>query len=344
MQQIVERAQGVSGEKKMYSLAIFVLLIVFLYNDILVPIEMKILEKPAGDASAMSLTESALPTIYTKQPENIYKGVLQSKKGDVYRVTLEARGGNNPQLEVFVHSSIFYETAKVGEIEIESIDNNEHKEIVFSTPGSFDSILIRLKEGEKDETKWDNRFAFIDSLSVARLDIDQGGIASLSPTVTGVQGVSSARLEDMGMDMLYTFSIRGDVTDYQSIFEATNSMIFDSKKKSVAAAKRNGEYFMYKLDMVYPIKRLVIRATQKGSDENEIHLQYSFDKSLWQSIEYSQKHSGSQKFFLSLNREVPREKTVYIKAFYEGEDKKSGTFALEELEVNALVTDYERKL
>lgn len=342
MQFTVENVPRDKREVGKYFLTGFILLIVFVYNNTFVPTETKRLEKSNGGTDVVQSKESIPPTVYTKRPESIYKGVLQSKKGDVYRVSFDVRGGNTPQLEVFVRSSIFYETFKVGEVEVESADKAERKEVVFVTPGNFDSIGIRLKKDEGDETRWDSKFAFVSSLSVSRLSITSEGITSLSPTIIGIQGMPFARLEDMGADMLYTFSTRGDITDYQSVFETTDSAAFDGKKKAVVAAKRNGEYFIYKLDMVHPIKKLLIRSIQKGSDENEIRMQYSFDKSSWHTIEYTQNKAESQKFLLSLERNIPKESVVFVKVFYEGEDKKTGTFALEELEVNALVENEEK--
>lgn len=340
MRRIIGGVNRVFKSKNQYFSVTLLLLVAFLYNDILVPRETKRLEKTPENAGIIQSAEPVVPTLYMKRPESIYTGVLQSRKGDVYRVVLDVRGGNNPQLEIFVASSVFHETLKIGEVEeIESIDENEHKEIVFVALGSFDSIIIRLKESERDETKWDSKFAFIDALSITRLDISPEKIASIAPTVTGVQGMPFAKLEDLGTSMLYTFSTRSDITDYQSVFEATDSAAFDGKKEAVAAAKREGEYFMYKFDVVYPLKKLFIRAVQRGFDKDEIRMQYSFDKSSWKTIEYTQANGSSQKFLLSLEEMVPREREVYVKVFYEGENKKTGTFALEKLEVNALVVD-----
>lgn len=339
MNQIVGRASHILASGNRYFSIATILSVAFLYNYILVPLETKRLEEVPKDIGVMQSAEPVSPTLYMKRPESVYRGVLQSRRGDVYRVVFDVRGGNNPQLEVSLFSSVFHETVKIGEVEAESSDENERKEIVFTTSGSFDSIIIRLKEGERDETKWDNKFAFIENLSITRLDISPEKMTSLAPVVIGVQGMPFAKLEDLGSEMLYTFSTRSDITDYQGIFEATESAAFDGKKKAVVAAKRKGEYFMYKLDAVHPFKKLLIRAIQKGSDKDEIRLQYSFDKSSWQTVEYTQEDGGSQKFLLFIEQEVPKEKVVYVKVFYEGEDKKTGTFGLEELEVNALVVN-----
>lgn len=337
MRQSIEKIQLTLKKNGRYVGVLLILIGTFLYNDALTPLSKKIMERASDTSQTIPSVAMISPTIHTKQPEKIYEHVMQSKKGDVYRVAFGARGGDNPQVEIFIHSSVFYETIKVGETDVESVDVNEYKEVVFTTPGSFDSIIIKLKEGTRDEGKWSNQFVFTDSFSVSRLDIVPEEISSLAPTIIGIQGLRYARLEDIGRDMLYTFATRSEATDYQDVFEATNSTEFDSKKKSVIAAKRKGEYFMYKFDMMYPITKLVIRATQEGFDEDEIRLQYSFDKSSWRTIEYSQKRSEPQRFLLSLKREIPKEKTVYVKVFYEGEDKKSGTFALKTLSVSALV-------
>lgn len=341
MQKINECVQKIFNEKKKYLSTIFVLLTAFFYNNIIVPTEIKRVDGKSKNGSAVD--SPGPPTVFGKQPENIYEGVMQSSKGDVYRVAFEARGGNSPQLEIFIHSSNFYETTKVGEVDIESTNETEWKELIFTTPGKYDSIIIRLKESEKDEIKWDNKFVFVDSLSVSRLDINSNDISLLSPTIIDVQGMPFSRLEDMGVERLYTFSIRNDRTDYENIFEATNSVMFDKKKKAVVAAKKNGEYFIYKFDTQYPIKKLSMKALQKGSDEDEIHLQYSFNGTSWKTIEYSQDAGRSQEFFLSIDREIPETKFFFVKASYEGKDKNSGTFALEELEINALVIDNERR-
>lgn len=324
-------------ERYRYVWVVFFLMVTVSYNNTATFVKK---ETPRAAQENGSFTEpraAVIPTLYTKQPESLYGGIMQSQKGDVFRVAFEARGGNNPELELLVHSSLFYESVKVGEVEVESTEENEYKEVVFVAPGSYDSIIIRLKGSEHDETSWNSRFAFIEAFSLTKLDIDPGKIAQLSPTVIGFRGLPQSRLEDFGSEMLYTFSTSGDVTDYQSVFDASQSTYFDGKKKAVVAAKRKSEYFVYKLDMMHLLKKLIIKAEQHGSDEDEIHLQYSFDGSSWETIQYVQKAGGSQQFFLSLDFEVPQEKLVFIKVSYEGEDKKTGTFALEELKVNALV-------
>lgn len=323
-------------EKHRYIWAMLFLVCTILYNSATLPVK-KDAQKTTGENNSFAKSQTmAVPTLYTKQPESVYEGVMQSRKGDVFRVAFEARGGNNPELELFVRSSLFYESVKVGEVIVESTEDNEYEEVVFVTHGDYDSIVIRLKGSESDRENWDNRFVFIDSLSITKLDIDPEKIAQLSPTAIGFRGIPQSRVEDLGSETLYTFALARDIVDYQSVFDASASTYFDGKKKAVVAAKKNTEYFTYKFDVAHPIKRLIIRAEQHGSDENEIRLQYSFDGSLWKTVEYSQKPGKSQRFFLSLDFAVPREKQVFVRISYEGEDKKTGTFALAELRLNAL--------
>jgi hypothetical protein len=161
----------------------------------------------------------------------------------------------------------------------------------------------------------------------------------MSRRATGKNGrgiLDQARLEDTGKGYMYFFELQNEEVDYVNLYDASSGIVFDQKKRMVSGKQKNGGFFSYKFDTIYPFDRFVLNATQKGDDEKEIKLEYSFDNTLWKEVSFTQDKGSSQRFSLILpgNRV---EHVVYVRVGYNGEEKKSGFFALEALSVNASV-------
>lgn len=145
-----------------------------------------------------------------------------------------------------------------------------------------------------------------------------------------------ARLEDLGKIFSYSFSFQEKNVDFINLFAASQDVQFDSKSKLVKGKRKTGEFFVYKFDTLYPFEQFALKAEQNGDVANEIRLEYSFDNAFWQTIEFTQKKGGSQKFFFSIPGNN-KNSVIYVRVSYNGEEKKTGSFALKSLSVNAAV-------
>lgn len=157
--------------------------------------------------------------------------------------------------------------------------------------------------------------------------------------ISGRSILDRARLEDLGQERSYSFMLHHEGVDYTNLYDASSSIVFDQKKNLILGSQKNGEFFSYKFDTIYPFDQFVLHAVQKGNDEREIKLEYSFDNAFWKEVNFNQEKGGPQRFFLSFpGNEVDH--TVFVRASYNGEDMKSGFFALDELSVNASIPKY----
>lgn len=164
-------------------------------------------------------------------------------------------------------------------------------------------------------------------------------IGSLTRIGKDVAFPEYAKLEDLGNEFVYSYDFQGNKTDYLNIFSASAGIDFDQEKRLVVGKQKNGAFFEYKFDTVYAFDKLVLEAIQHGNDEKEIKLEYSFDDTFWQEIPFVQEGGGSQKFLLELRGDGGHRK-LYVRVSYNGIEKKSGFFALNELSVHASVPKY----
>lgn len=152
----------------------------------------------------------------------------------------------------------------------------------------------------------------------------------------GTTFLDGAKLEDLGKNLLYSFSLQGTSVDYANIFSAKGNIRYDSKKHLVIGDQKNREYLIYRFDFPRPFDQFVLEATQEGNDEKEIKLEYSFDDAFWREIVFTQDAGDAQRFLLTLDGDG-KSRTVYVRASYAGAEKKSGFFALKILNVNASI-------
>lgn len=145
-----------------------------------------------------------------------------------------------------------------------------------------------------------------------------------------------AKLEDLGKNLSYSFSLQGTPLDFTNIFDARGSITYDAKKHLVTGGQKNREYFIYKFDLPYPFDRFVLEAMEESNDEKEIKLEYSFDNAFWREIAFTQEKGDPQKFLLTLLGDG-KSRTVYVRVSYNGAEKKSGFFALKTLNVTASI-------
>lgn len=146
--------------------------------------------------------------------------------------------------------------------------------------------------------------------------------------------LDGAKLEDLGKNLVYSFSLQGAPVDFLNIYEASSGISYDERRRLVTGSQKNRQYFVYKFDMPYFFDRFVLEAVQEGNDEREIKLEYSLDNAFWREISFTQETGEPQKFILTLERSE-KSRIVYVRASYNGAEKKSGFFALKALDVKA---------
>ncbi|OGI22346.1 MAG: hypothetical protein A2808_01120 [Candidatus Moranbacteria bacterium RIFCSPHIGHO2_01_FULL_55_24] len=311
-----------------YIFIFFVFLLVLFNHYFIIPSETEEVKSEKG-------IPSEIPFLDNKDTEKAYKNILQSKQGDVFRVGFFVKADHDQVLEVFLESAL-NEKLKVGEIAVSDSGEWEYKELVFVTPDRYDSLAISLKQGELISRKWDNKVVYLESFLITRIDIDKSRIATLSPTISDVSGIERARLEDIGGAYLYTYSYQNKEIDYQNLFDSSGTVHFDDDDRIVVGEGKRSEFFTYKFDTFYPFEKFVFQAVQDGKSSKELHLEYSFDNSFWREISYAQEKGDHQEFFLTIHGNQ-KEKTVYIRTTYDGDEKKKKTFGLAEFSVMATI-------
>lgn len=169
------------------------------------------------------------------------------------------------------------------------------------------------------------------------LSSDERSIAALVYGRYAFMGKGSillgARVEDLGEDMLYSYTPSGTENDFFDLFDAEGNVKFDAKKKIIVGERKQNSSFTYRFFTVYPFEKFILAAKQAGDGEG-IKMEYSFDNEFWSEIP-SQKAGGeSKKFSLSVSGNGTQD-TLYLKASYAGAGKKSGSFGLEQLTARA---------
>lgn len=357
-------------KNKRYFYIAGVFLLVLYYHYSIIPGE----KKKAGDEIQEKSVILEHPTLDVENPEKIYEDVFQAQRGDFFRMGMVVKTQHKQKIEVFLQSHL-NDRMSIGQLDIDPSSGGKYVEIIFPTIGNYQDIILRLKNDtvEKNDV-WNDWAAYIRYFSVKRIDVGyQWEAKQLAPTVFGLsergdnfvssmqqkQNISAtknslvsfgplqildngstildyARLEDFGGNIFYSFALQNKEIDYTNIFSASESIRFDFKKRVVVGDERRKEFYVYKFDTAYPFEKFVLQALQRGVTPGEIRLEYSFDNEFWHEVSFTQKEKESQKFFLSLPGNG-KDKVVYLRVSYNGKESKSGTFAIQELSVNASI-------
>lgn len=153
-------------------------------------------------------------------------------------------------------------------------------------------------------------------------------------SVNGVAMLSGAKVEDFGGEALYTYFFEGGVNDLFDVFATEGKVKFDAKKEIVIGEQKQRTSFTYRFFTVYPFEKFILSARQSGDSEKEVKLEYSFDNVFWREVPATQVSNEPQIFSLVLSG-TGKQDTVYVRANYSGEDKKTGSFGLDQLSVRA---------
>ena len=152
--------------------------------------------------------------------------------------------------------------------------------------------------------------------------------------VKGGAMLSGAKVEDFGGEILYSYSLSGEENDFFDLFDTDGSVKFDAKRKTVVGEQKQRTSFTYRFFTVYPFEKFMLAARQAGNSEKEIKLEYSFDNVFWREVPYVQAGNEPQVFSFAISG-TGNQDTMYIRASYNSEDKKTGTFSLDQLSVRA---------
>lgn len=145
---------------------------------------------------------------------------------------------------------------------------------------------------------------------------------------------SGAKLEDFGDEILYSYSLSGGMNDFFDLFDTEGSVKFDAKEKIVVGKQQQRTSFTYRFFTVYPFEKFMLAARQMGDVEKEVKLEYSFDNAFWREVPATQINNEPQVFSLVLSG-TGDQHIVYIRVSYNGEDRKTGSFGLDQLLVRA---------
>ncbi len=152
--------------------------------------------------------------------------------------------------------------------------------------------------------------------------------------------LTGAKVEDMGSVVLYTYATQKVTTDFSDLEDVSGGVKFDKKNGLVRGDAKPGTMFTYKLDTVYPFQTLRVQAKQTGNKENQVRLEYSFDKNSWKDVA-SVQDKGEPRMFddvISAASEGSGS-VVYFRVSYSGEKDKKDTFGLDSFRVTALLNE-----
>lgn len=148
--------------------------------------------------------------------------------------------------------------------------------------------------------------------------------------------LSGAKVEDFGKEFLYSYSLSGEIDDFFDLFDTHGGVRFDTKEKLITGSQKQQTSFTYRFFTVYPFQKFVLGARQAGGSGIEVKLEYSFDNTSWQEV-LPEQINGSWVFSFVLTG-TDRQRVVYVRTSYNGEDKKAGSFGLDQLSVLAELT------
>jgi hypothetical protein len=147
--------------------------------------------------------------------------------------------------------------------------------------------------------------------------------------------LSGARVEDFGGgEIIYSYSLNGRADDFFDLFDTEGSVRFDTQKKIIAGKRQQRTSFIYRFFVVYPFEKFMLSVRQAGDNDKEVKLEYSFDNEFWREVPSTQVDNEPQIFSLTL-KGAGEQRIVYVRASYNGEDKKTGSFGLDQLSVRA---------
>lgn len=251
-------------------------------------------------------------------------GVAASKES--YQLELRYYGENNQISEEAVKKVVFTADEIAG---CTHSDGNCHFEFPVKLKNDKKYFIgISRNDGGSDDIKVSNlENADVDSqFAVSFIDFTKD---SKSENI-----LTNARAEDLGNNnLVYHYSNNGNYFDFFDVFEYDGKLKFSKSKKAVVNSAKKGNYFTYKINTVYPIKKARVNAVQLGDKEKQIDIAYSYDNKFWKKLNYNQVKGESQEYDAMIS-DSGGASAIYLKISYVGKDSDDD-FGLEKLAVSA---------
>jgi hypothetical protein len=194
MEGIYRKIRTVSALFKKYPQYVFILLIFLIaysWHQTLTPDQ--VVKKPESKKEKSAFVFR--PDLTKRNPEKIYEGIFESRINDVFRLGMHASTRDKEQVEVLARSPL-NEIFSIATWTLEPGDKGQYHEIVFSTPGRYQDLIVRLKkDSEESMMEWYDPEIFIKSFDITPLDVRSSFEGShLSSTFYGISETSQREL------------------------------------------------------------------------------------------------------------------------------------------------------
>lgn len=305
----------------------------FLYNDW--TLSGSSVEEPHDPSDPV--TNQEMWDVTSKKPTKIFSNVFQGKLDDWYRVGAYVTVNQSANIDVYLQSFSSGDVL-VGSFEVFK-NTPQYREVIFHVPSGMYSDIKFVLRATSDSKLDSFSGARLSKLFISRLNVkNQYEADKLTPTEvkdsTNAILLTNARIEDFGNEAIYSYHLSGEADDLSDILYSNGTIWFDEKKRRVVGSQRNGTEFVYRFFTKNPFERLSLSARSIEGDGKEVKLEYSLDKSTWEEIPETQEGGRSQLFSFTLPG-TNRQDTVYVKVSYIGEEKKTGSFGLDQLSIRA---------
>lgn len=138
-----------------------------------------------------------------------------------------------------------------------------------------------------------------------------------------------SRIEDCGHRIQYSYHSDGSVYDYLNLWRTDGKVWFDEKERQVVGQQKKGTSFTYKFSVGGPFGSFSFSAEQRESRGQEVKLEYSLDGISWHEAPFLT--DGKKGWFRFLLSGTGSQDTVYVRANYYGDNRKTGVFGLEQV-------------
>ncbi len=146
--------------------------------------------------------------------------------------------------------------------------------------------------------------------------------------------LSGAIVEDLGPALRYEYRMSGTANDIADLADTSDTVTFDPDQSLVKGRAKEGEYFAYDVDTVYPFREIFIAAEQYGEYGDQIAMEYSFDDKEWTPIPYTQDEGEPQRFAGRIGRDAGSDRHSFrLRVRYAGDEDGKRDFALRSLRI-----------
>ena len=251
MKSLLHSITDLFKENHYYFLVIFVFLLASYYHYAIAPM-------PAIENSDTRTTVLKHPTLSSRDPEEMYQNVFQPQQGDIFRLGLVVKVQRTQTIEVYLHS-IFDERVKAGSIVAEPTPNGQYRELVFTVPGRYQDIVLRLAGTLEETGSWSDSSVYVDSFFVSRLEIR--GASEVKTLQSTLFGISETRAKHFSIreengaapktfkmaflaedDFVQSIGLKSGLIEPSSTGYSVALSQFDVEKKSVGEEVRANSF------------------------------------------------------------------------------------------------------